>query len=958
MADPTDNARDYKQTTRLPNTPFPMKANLAQREPAQLAAWEKDGLYPRLLAAAEARQATPWVLHDGPPYANGHLHEGHFLNKILKDIAVKHRLMLGQRATYIPGWDCHGLPIELAASKELGSRAKELDKVAFRKACRAHADKFIHIQRDEFKRLGVFGLWDQPYSTMDFGYEAQTVRTLAQVVREGAVYRGKKPVFWCWNDRTALAEAEIEYEDHVGPSIYVGFDAVDAPGKALSHALPSLAHRQARYAIWTTTPWTLPANLAISARADFVYVAYELRGVPTVIARDLLFSFLSAVAPEEIVAGQRVVAGEPLDTASLVHPERILGYVEGRALEGLRYRHPFLDRVSQVILGDHVTLEAGTGLVHTAPGHGQEDYEVGLKYGLPVLVPVDAGGVLTAEAGPFAGQFLEKANPLIEAKLAESGHLLNPPGARISHSYPHCWRCKKPVILRATDQWFISMEKTKLRARALAEIEKVEWIPAWGKERIKGMLLSRPDWCVSRQRAWGVPIPALYCESCGEGTLDADVLDQIAGWFEQEGADAWFARPVQELAPGVTCKKCGSQAFAKEHDILDVWFDSGVSQAAVAEKRLGWPADLYLEGSDQHRGWFQASLLCALAAGKASSPFRACLTHGFVVDGQGRKLSKSLGNSLDPQKMLRQYGAEIVRLWAGSEDYRDDIRLSDEILQRLSDAYRKIRNTLRYALGVLGDFDPAKHAVPHAQLLPLDAYLRDRLHRFIARARESYDAYDFHAVTRAAVDFVSIELSALHFDVSKDRLYCAGEHSRERRSAQTVIHETADALCRLLAPILSFTMEEVYACLPGRTASVFFAGLPALDPGALFVDADAAFAERLAVRSDVQSALEELRRKKEIGSSQEARVELWAKDRNLGSADALAELLIVSEIALQTGAEPADAVQGERSGLKLRVGKASGQKCDRCWSYRPTGESRHGGFVCTRCVGVLKGLGL
>ena len=961
-----ENDRDYKATTRLPTTPFPMKANLAQREPEQLQRWEEGQIYQRLIDAAHAAHGKPFVLHDGPPYANGHLHEGHFLNKILKDIVVKTALMSGRPAEYIPGWDCHGLPIELAVDKELGSKKRELDKVEIRRACRAHAAKFIDIQREEFKRLGIFARWAAPYSTMDYAYEAQTVRELARVVRTGSVYRGKKPVFWCWNDRTALAEAEIEYQDDSSPSIYVGFEALSDLGAVI----PAAKDHRFRFAIWTTTPWTLPANLAIAVKPDLVYVAYLLRGVATIVARDLLFAFLAEVAPEDLQQPPRTAAGESFDATALSHPDRLLGYAAGTALEGQRYRHPFLDRESKVILGDHVTLEAGTGLVHTAPGHGQEDYEVSLAHGLPILVPVDAGGILTEEAGPFAGQFILKANPAIELLLAEKGALLHAPGRQIQHSYPHCWRCKKPVILRATDQWFVAMgaegDPTALRARALAEIARVQWIPAWGKDRIRAMLQSRPDWCISRQRAWGVPIPALYCEGCGEGRLDPTVLDHVAGIFEKESADAWFARPASELVPpGYRCPSCQGESFTKEQDVLDVWFDSGVSQAAVAKQRLSWPADLYLEGSDQHRGWFQASLLCALAAGETQAPFRACLTHGFVVDGQGRKLSKSLGNSVDPQKILRQYGAEIVRLWAGSEDYRDDLRLSDEILQRLTDAYRKLRNTLRFALGVIDDFDPVRDAVPPAQLAPLDRYLRSRLHRFLKKVREAYDGYDFHAVTRAAIDFVAVELSALHFDVSKDRLYCDQPGGPQRRSAQTAIHELADVLCRVLAPILSFTAEEAYGFLSHPAPSVFLAGLPAVDVAAI----DPAFEERVAalllLREDVQGELETLRRVKTIGSSQEARVEVWDPTGALAQAPLdLAELCIVSAVNLVDGAAPSEAATGARSGLRLRVTTARGHRCDRCWNYRETGqatappgsevnESMAGGFLCSRCLSVL-----
>jgi isoleucyl-tRNA synthetase len=967
-----DDPRDYKATTRLPVTAFPMRANLAQREPEQLQRWEQEALYERLLAANAKR--PPFVFHDGPPYANGHLHEGHFLNRVLKDIVVKASLMGGRFTDYIPGWDCHGLPIELAVEREMGkelsargTKLREMEKLAIRRACRAHAEKFIDIQREEMKRLGILARWEAPYSTMAFSYEAQTVRELARVVRAGAVYRGKKPVFWCWNDRTALAEAEIEYQDDPGPSVYVGFEADASTADRLAQLIPALAapeSRPARFAIWTTTPWTLPANLAIAANPSLVYLAYELPsklgGVPTFVARDLLFSFLAEVAPDEIAEGRREVAGATFDAAMLRHPERILGYADGSDLEGLAYRHPFLDRVSHLVLGDHVTLEAGTGLVHTAPGHGQEDYEVGLKYKLDILVPVDDGGVLTAAAGPFAGQFIEKANPQIEALLNEKGALLNPPGQKVTHSYPHCWRCKKPVIVRATDQWFISMERTKLRERALAETDQIKWIPDWGRDRIRGMLESRPDWCISRQRAWGVPIPALRCEGCSQWKLDPVVLDHLADIFEREGSDAWFEHPVEQLIPaGYACGHCGGKSFTREQDVLDVWFDSGVSQAAVAKKRLSWPVDLVLEGSDQHRGWFQASLLCALAAGEEQSPFRACLTHGFVVDGQGKKLSKSAGNAVDPQKLIRQYGAEIVRLWAGSENYRDDIRLSDEILQRLTDAYRKLRNTLRFALGVLDDFEPQRDALLPGQLAPLDRYLRSRAHRFLKRVREAYAAYDFHVVSRAAVDLVSVELSALHFDVSKDRLYCAAPDGRDRRSAQTAIHEVADLLCRTLAPILSFTTEEAYGFLPGHQASVFLAGMPAVDERAIDPVLEEAFERLLQIREDVQARLELLRRDKVIGSSQEARVEIWGTPPGTetgGNLIDLGELCIVSEVDFMAGSPPAEAGVGERSGLAMRVSTARGTRCDRCWNYRPSGDQRNGGFVCDRCVAVLKEL--
>jgi isoleucyl-tRNA synthetase len=804
--------------------------------------------------------------------------------------------------------------------------------------------------------MGIFARWEAPYATMSFDYEAQIVRELARVVEQGLVYRGKKPVYWCINDRTALAEAEIEYEDDPGPSIYVGFDIDEEPGRILRET----AGRKLRFAIWTTTPWTLPANLAIAVNPELTYVAYELRGTPTLVARDLLIPFLSAVAPDELHSQTRVVGSTPIDTTALRFPQRILGYVEGRDLEGLRYRHPFLPRVSQLVLGDHVTLEAGTGLVHTAPGHGEDDYEVGLRYGLPPLAPVDGRGILTEEAGPFAGQQIFDANPRIEATLKESGALLNLPGEQHVHSYPHCWRCKKPVIVRATDQWFISLgreEPGSLRTRALDATERVEWIPSWGKERMRGMLQARPDWCISRQRVWGVPIPAFYCEGCGEATLKPDILAGIADRFEREGADAWFARPAAELLPaGYRCPKCNGASFLKEEDILDVWFDSGSSQAAVLKKRLSWPADLYLEGSDQHRGWFHSSLLCALAAGETQSPFRACLTHGFVVDGEGRKLSKSLRNYLEPQKLFKAHGADVLRMWAASEDYRDDIRLSDEILARLADTYRKVRNTVRYALANLYDYEPGRDAVAPTSLLPLDRYIRSRLQRFVGRVRQAYADYEFHLVTRAAIDFCSIELSALYFDVLKDRLYCDPAQGPRRRAAQTVLDEVAATLCRALAPILSFTAEEAYGYLPGHADSVFLAGLPVADAGGIDEGLEATFARSLSLREDVQRELERLRREKVIGSSQEARVEIWLPPGSPAvdaSPQELAELMIVAEVELKVGESPADAASGEASGARVLVKTARGQRCDRCWNHRTDGREVNGGYLCARCLAVL-----
>jgi isoleucyl-tRNA synthetase len=815
---------------------------------------------------------------------------------------------------------------------------------------------FIDIQRVEFKRLGIFMDWERPYTTMAFDYEARIVRELAKIVRAGGVYRGKKPVYWCINDRTALAEAEVEYEDHDSPSIYVAFQIEGG----LDKLLPSLAGRPVDLAIWTTTPWTLPANLAIAVNPAFQYLVYELRGRATVVASDLLVPFLAAVAPEDLKEGRRQLASAALDATAIAHPERILGYLEGSSLEGLKYRHP-LDfgagrRVSPVILGDHVTLEAGTGLVHTAPGHGQDDYLVGKKYGLPPLAPVDAAGLFTAEAGPFAGKQVYKANPEIVAALVEAKALLNKPGEILRHSYPHCWRCKKPVIFRATDQWFISMETQQLRERALEAVEHVEWIPAWGHDRIKGMLNGRPDWCISRQRAWGVPIPAFYCEGCSESLLDAAVLEGVADRFEKAGADVWFELSASELLPkGQKCPKCGAGNFTKEEDILDVWFDSGVSHAAVLEARgVRLPADLYLEGSDQHRGWFQSSLLTQLAAGRAGAPFERCLTHGFVVDEKGQKLSKSLGNYIDPQKLLAQHGAEIIRLWAAAADYEQDVPLSEGIMKQLAEAYRKIRNTLRFGLGNLYDFQPARDRVPPERLQVLDRYFRSVLHRWIGRVNAAYEKHNFNQVYHEATYLCSTELSALYFDILKDRLYCSGARDEARRSAQTVLYEIVEVLTRALAPILSFTCEEAYGFLPGHGDSVFTAGLPRADAGAFDEPLERRMARLLAVRADVQGKLEGLRRDKVIGSSQQANVELWAEDHDLVAAlrahhAELPALLIVSAVNLLE-AKPAD-VETSASGAHVRVLVAGEARCARCWTHAP--DVGRDPPLCDRCRKVV-----
>ena len=949
---------DFRDTVHLPRTDFPMRASLAEREPQQVAAWQEAKLYDQIQAANAGREK--FVLHDGPPYANGAIHAGHFLNKILKDMVVKYRSMSGRLADYVPGWDCHGLPIERQVDKQLGAKKRELSPGAFRRACRKFAEEQVEVQRLGFQRLGVFGRWDQPYLTMAFGYEAGIVRELARIAALGALYRRKRPVHWCSTDATALAEAEVEYADKASPSIYVAFEVTE-PGKLP----PALAQRgKLSVAIWTTTPWTIPANLAVAANPEIEYLAYALGERTVVVAKELLQDFLAHCAPGELsddpVKRVMEAPSHAVRLPALKDHTKIVANFGGGELEGVKYRHPLLDRVSPVLLAEHPTVEAGTGLVHTAPGHGEDDYRMGLKHGLEILTPVDGHGRFTDEAGlpELTGKKVFDANPLITEMLRAKGALLG--AAEIRHSYPHCWRCKNPIIFRATDQWWIGLDielpdgAGTIRQAALRAIDEIDarggWIPAWGKERIRGMVENRPDWCVSRQRQWGVPIPVAYCARDREALVSPAFMERVAQFFDQEGADAWFDRPLGELLPeGARCAKCGGTEFEKETDILDVWFDSGSSFAVVlggAWPLLQMPADLYLEGSDQHRGWFNSSLTIGVAT-RGQAPFRACLTHGFVVDGEGRKMSKSLGNYVEPALMLKKYGAEVVRLWVAASDYRDDIRLSNHILDSLSEGYRKIRNTLRYCLSQLFDFDPEADSVPVESLLPIDRWALSRLERYRAQVVKAYEAYEFHRIYHATVDLCATDLSAFYFDALKDRTYCSGKRWPERRAAQTVLYRIARDLCRLLAPMSSFTAEEAWQHLPRKSApSVFLAGLPEEEPSLLDEPLEEEFRELASLRLVVNGALEQKRVAKELGKASEADVILMLPG---DATPALREVVEKYEHQLADLFLCASVTVAEGVKLAAEVRKSANFPCDRCWRALPE-VAASPQKLCARCT--------
>jgi len=934
---------DYKATLNLPKTDFQMKAELQKKEPETLKRWETEGLYKKI--SESARALPKYTLHDGPPYANGSIHIGHALNKILKDFVVKSRRMSGYSSDYVPGWDCHGLPIELQVEKELAQKKQELSKGEIRKRCREYASKFVNIQKEEFKRLGVFGEWSDPYLTMNYGYQASILRELGKFNANGLVYKGKKPVHWCSSCRTALAEAEVEYADKTSPSVFVKFEVNSAE---LEKRLGvKLGGKRSFVVIWTTTPWTLPANLAIALHPELEYSLVEAGGECYIAASGLVESIAGKFGWES-----------PNTLKQFLYSE----------IEGMKARHPFLDQDSVLLPGTHVTLEAGTGCVHIAPGHGQDDYELGLKYGLDIYNPVDDSGKFTKLVPLFEGQFVFKANESIAGLLKEKGALLLKEDIR--HSYPHCWRCKSPIIFRATEQWFASMEAGDLRKKALEAIDKqVRWVPSWGRDRIYNMILGRPDWCLSRQRVWGVPIPALKCKGCLNSFLDNSLIESLAASFETEGADIWFEKSLSELLPeGVICPKCSGTDFEKEEDILDVWFDSGVSFSAVLEKRenLKFPADLYLEGSDQHRGWFHSSLL-ACEGTRSTAPYEAVLTHGFVVDGSGRKMSKSIGNVIAPQEVITKYGAEVLRLWVAGEDYREDIRISEEILKRLSEAYRRIRNTFRYILGNLYDFDPAADSVAYEDLEELDRLTLHRLNKLIERVTGAYNSFDFHVIYHSVHNFCTVDLSSFYLDILKDRLYTSGARSRQRRAAQTTIHHILDTLVRLTAPVLVFTSDEAWSFIPGeKVESVHLASMPEVKKRWDDPTLEKKWETLSAVKAEASKALEMARQQKIIGHPLDARVTLYhsgeLKALIAEEAHALEEVLIVSQ--LEVGQEAPQEKEGtvvyrpetkEIEGLVVTVESAEGAKCERCWHYSVTvgAEAQHP-TVCARCTEALR----
>lgn len=928
---------DYSKTLNLPQTEFAMRANLPQKEPTMLEEWDKKDIYKMALEKNKGKKS--FILHDGPPYANGDIHLGHTLNKVLKDIIVRYKTMRGHYSPYVPGWDTHGLPIELQAIKKLGIKVNETDPVKFRGICKEYALSQVERQKEQFKRLGVIGDFENPYLTLTPEFEAKQIEVFGEMAKKGYIYKGLKPVYWCPSCETALAEAEIEYADETSNSIYVKFRVKDDKG-LFSNVGVSLDNIY--YVIWTTTTWTLPANLAICLGPDFEYVLAKFGEEVYVVAKELL---------------------ESVKKAANLENEEILATFRGSELDGQVCFHPFIDRDSLVINGEHVTLESGTGCVHTAPGHGQEDFEIGKKYNLDVLNPVDARGRFTEKAGKYQGLSYKEGNKAILADLKESNMLLAE--ERITHSYPHCWRCKNPIIFRATEQWFASIDG--FRKEAVDAVKDVEWIPGWGEERIASMVQDRGDWCISRQRIWGVPIPIFYCEDCGKELITEETIAKIVEIFKEKGSDAWFEMDAKDLLPeGIKCE-CGGTAFRKEKDIMDVWFDSGSSHAGVLETRedLSWPADLYLEGNDQYRGWFQSSLLTAVAT-RGKAPYRTVITHGMVVDGEGKKMSKSLGNGIDPMDVIKEYGADILRLWVSSADYKSDVRISKDILKQLSEVYRKIRNTARYMIGNLYDFDPNKDMVNYEDMNELDKWALLKLQHLTKEVTEAYENYEFHVLYHAIHNFCVVDMSNFYLDIIKDRLYTEKPESKERRAAQTVMYKTLTALVKMIAPVLSFTADEIWKYMPHTADETLESVLLSDWPQVLEEYVDAELEKRwdniLEIRGEVSKALELARNNKVIGHSLNAKVEIYAEGETYKFLnevrDFLQTVFIVSMVELNEGIK--DGVEytyrsEENKELAVVVSVAPGEKCERCWVYSETvGKDSEHPTLCSRCVGVLK----
>ncbi|MGI6167254.1 MAG: isoleucine--tRNA ligase [Eubacteriales bacterium] len=936
-------SKDYTSTLNLPQTNFPMRANLPEREPQTLKSWEDIGLYNLMLKNSEG--CEQFILHDGPPFSNGDIHMGTALNKCLKDFINKSKAMEGKQVVYIPGWDNHGLPIESAIIKQNRLDRNKTSISEFRDACRTFAENFVNRQREQFKRLGVLGDWEHPYLTMDPEFEACEVRVFGKMYQKGCIYKGLKPVYWCPHDETALAEAEIEYQTDKCDSVYVKFRVIkDNDGGKLSGVCDL---QRTYFIIWTTTIWTLPGNIAIALNPDVVnYSVVEAGDEYYIVAEDLVEKTMAAGGISEY----RTVLSLP-----------------GRELEFVKTQHPFLDRESVVVLADYVTTDSGTGCVHTAPGFGVEDWQTCIKYGIETIVPVDDRGYQTAEAGKYAGLRYDESNLVILADMKESGALFA--HEAMEHEYPHCWRCKEPVIFRATPQWFCSVDSFK--NEAIAACEEVEWLPSWGLDRIKQMVRERADWCISRQRHWGLPIPVFYCNKCGKPVCTHETTEAVANLFAERGSNSWYETEACDILPeGFACPFCGGIQFTKETDTLDCWFDSGVTHFAVLEngyhpawpKDLKWPADMYLEGADQYRGWFQSSLLTAVSSRGGSAPYRTVLTHGWTVDGEGHAMHKSLGNTVAPEDMIKKYGAELVRLWAASSDYKADVRVSDAIFRQLSEIYRKIRNTARILLANIGDFDPETDMVSSDAMVELDRWILARLDELIAECRRAYDDFEFHIVYHATNNFCTIDLSKLYIDITKDRVYTSAKDSHGRRSAQSAMYLILSAMTRLMSPIISFTAEEIWQAMPHTKAenktSVFLNRLPEATYMPGFEDRYEKWNRLFDLRDDVMKALELARADKLIGKSLDAKVTIYADGGTYSLledfADQLATVFIVSGASVVRGGSPDGAFTETASGIGVLVALADGEKCDRCWMYSTEGEHIDDSFVCSRCLSVIR----